>query len=157
MSPRMQRIRAEIASDLQVFSGRVEVLASLPQLSGAGRPTLAEAAVALHHAYGAIESALSRIARAIDDGLPEDSDWHQALLHTMALAIDKVRPAVLRLETRALLQRLLGFRHFFRHAYAIDLDGTRLDDLRACAQAVLPLLSEDLRQFDEFLSNVGRE
>jgi hypothetical protein len=59
MSPRMQRIRAEIASDLQVFSGRVEVLASLPQLSDAGRPTLAEAAVALHHAYGAIESALS--------------------------------------------------------------------------------------------------
>jgi hypothetical protein len=52
---------------------------------------------------------------------------------------------------------LLGFRHFFRHAYAIDLDGTRLDDLRACAQAVLPLLSEDLRRFDEFLSDVGKE
>jgi len=32
------------------------------------------------------------------------------------------------------LQRLLGFRHFFRHAYAIDLDGTRLEDLRTCAE-----------------------
>jgi hypothetical protein len=61
------------------------------------------------------------------------------------------------LETRTLLQRLLGFRHFFRHAYAIDLDGTRLDDLRVSARAVLPLLSEDLKRFDEFLSNVGRE
>jgi len=113
--------------------------------------------VALHHAYGAIESALSRIARAIDDGLPEGSDWHQALLHTMSLAIDKVRPAVLGVETRTLLQRLLGFRHFFRHAYAIDLDGTRLEDLRTCARAVLPLLSEDLKRFDAFLSDVGRE
>ena len=157
MSPRMQRLRAEIASDLQIFASRVEVLTSLPQLSDAGRPTLAAAAVALHHAYGAIESALSRIARAIDDGLPEGSDWHQALLHTMSLTIDKVRPAVLRLETRALLQRLLGFRHFFRHAYAIDLDGTRLDDLRVSAQAVLPLLSEDLKRFDEFLFEVGKE
>ena len=157
MSPRMQRLRAEIASDLQIFAGRVEVLTSLPRLSDAGRPTLAEAAVALHHDYGAIESALSRIARAIDDGLPEGSDWHQALLHTMSLAIDKVRPAVLGVETRTLLQRLLGFRHFFRHAYAIDLDGTRLDDLRACALAVLPLLSDDLRRFDAFLSDVGRE
>ena len=156
MSPRMQRLRAEIASDLQVFAGRIEVLASLPKLADAGRPTLAEAAVALHHAYGAIESALSRIARAIDDGLPEGSDWHQALLHTMALAIDKVRPPVLRVETRALLQRLLGFRHFFRHAYAIDLDGTRLDDLRACAQAALPLLSEDIERFDEFLAEVDQ-
>jgi hypothetical protein len=153
----MQRLRAEIASDLQIFASRVEVLTSLPQLSDAGRPTLAEAAVALHHAYGAIESALSRIARAVDDGLPEGSDWHQALLHTMSLAIDKVRPAVLRVETRTLLQRLLGFRHFFRHAYAIDLDGTRLDDLRVSARAVLPLLSEDLKRFDEFLSDVGRE
>ena len=69
----MQRLRAEIASDLQIFASRVDVLTSLPCLSDAGRPTLAEAAVALHHAYGAIESALSRIARAIDDGLPEGS------------------------------------------------------------------------------------
>ena len=157
MSPRVQRLRAELASDLQVFASRVEILTSLPQLSDAGRPTLAEAAVALHHAYGAIESALSRIARDIDDGPPEGSDWHQALLHTMALAIDKVRPAVLGAETRALLQRLLGFRHFFRHAYAIDLDGTRLDDLRACARAALPLLSEDFKRFDEFLAEVGTE
>jgi len=61
--PSMQRLRAEIASDLQIFASRVDVLTSLPCLSDAGRPTLAEAAVALHHAYGAIESALSRIAR----------------------------------------------------------------------------------------------
>ena len=157
MSPSMQRLRAEIASDLQIFASRVDVLTSLPCLSDAGRSSLAEAAVALHHAYGAVESALSRIARAIDDGLPEGSDWHQALLHTMSLAIDKVRPAVLGVETRTLLQRLLGFRHFFRHAYAIDLDGTRLEDLRTCARAVVPLLSEDLKRFDEFLSDVGRE
>jgi hypothetical protein len=125
-------------------------------LADAGPPTLAEAAVALHHAYGAIEAALTRIARAIDDGLPEGSDWHQALLHTMGLAIDKVRPAVLRPETRSLLQRLLGFRHFFRHAYAIELDGTRLEDLRACAQRALPLLREDLQRFDDFLAEVGQ-
>lgn len=156
MSPRLQRLRAEILSDLQAFTGRVEVLASLSRLSDAGSPTLAEAAVALHHAYGAVEAALTRIARAIDDGLPEGSDWHQALLHTMGLAIDKVRPAVLRPETRALLQRLLGFRHFFRHAYALELDGTRLEDLRACAQAVLPLLSEDLRRFDDFLAEASQ-
>jgi len=156
MSPRMQRLRAEILSDLQAFAGRVEVLASLSRLSDAGPPTLAEAAVALHHAYGAVEAALTRIARAIDDGLPEGSDWHQALLHTMGLAIDKVRPAVLRPETRAFLQRLLGFRHFFRHAYALELDGTRLEDLRACAQTVLPLLSEDLRRFDDFLAEASQ-
>ena len=73
-----------------------------------------------------------------------------------SLAIDKVRPAVLGVETRTLLRRL-GFRRFLRHAYAIDLDGARLENLRTCARAVLPLLSEDLKRFDEFLSDVGRE
>jgi hypothetical protein len=29
---------------------------------------LAEAAIALHHAYGAVEAALSRIARSVDAG-----------------------------------------------------------------------------------------
>ena len=41
MSPRMQRIRAEIASDLQIFASRFEVLTSLPHLSDTGRPELA--------------------------------------------------------------------------------------------------------------------
>jgi hypothetical protein len=155
VSPRIQRLRAEIASDLRVFQSKVEELRELPQLSSAERATLAQAAVALHHAYGAIESALGRIARTIDDGLPEGPEWHQSLLQVMALAIDSVRPAVLSGETCARLQRLLGFRHFFRHAYAIDWDGSRLDDLRTCALAALPLVSDDLAQFDKFLAEVG--
>ena len=155
MSPRIQRLRAEIASDLRVFQSKAEELRGLPQLSSAGRSTLAQAAVALHHAYGAVESALSRIARTIDDGLPEGPEWHQALLQVMALAIDSVRPAVLSKETCAHLQRLLGFRHFFRHAYAIDWDGARLEDLRVCAIAAVPLVSDDLAQFDKLLAGVG--
>lgn len=65
MSPRLQRLRAEIASDLEAFRARVNELSALPPLASAGRPQLAEAAVALHHAYGAVEAALTRIARAV--------------------------------------------------------------------------------------------
>lgn len=155
MSPRIARLRAEINSDILTFQAKVEELRSLPQLLAAERATLAQAAVAIHHAYGALESALTRIARAIDDGLPEVPEWHQALLHVMTLPIDGVRPAVLSGETYAFLQRLLGFRHFFRHAYAVELDGARLDDLRACALSALPLVAEDLRRFDKFLAEAG--
>jgi hypothetical protein len=152
---RIARLRAEINSDVLTFQSKVEELRELPPLSGAGRATLAQAAVALHHAYGALESALTRIARAIDDGLPEVPEWHQALLHVMTLPIDGVRPAVLSGETYAFLQRLLGFRHFFRHAYSIEIDGARMDDLRTCALAVLPLVGDDLRCFDKFLAEAG--
>ena len=155
MSPRLQRLRAEIARDLTAFRSRVEELETLPPLSGADRASLAAAAVALHHAYGAIESALARIARAIDDGLPEGPDWHQALLEVMTLAIESIRPPVLSAATKELLQRLLGFRHFFRHAYAMDLDGVRLAELQRCAVALMPLIGEDLARFDRFLADAA--
>ncbi|MBN2576775.1 MAG: hypothetical protein JXP73_19585 [Deltaproteobacteria bacterium] len=155
MSPRLQRLRAEIASDLGTFASRIDDLAKLPPLAQADRASLAEAAVALHHAYGAIESALARIARAVDDGLPEGPEWHQALVQVMALAIDSVRPAVVCDKTRELLQRLLGFRHFFRHAYAVELDGVRLEELRRHATSLLPLLRDDLGRFDRFLADAG--
>jgi hypothetical protein len=155
MSPKLQRLRAELASDLRAFKARVGEMALLPPLTNADRGALAEAAIALHHAYGAVESALSRIARSVDAGLPEGPDWHQALLSVMALEIDRVRPAVLSAETRDLAQRLLGFRHFFRHAYAVDLDGERLERLRRDAALLLPLLEKDLAQFDQFLDGAG--
>jgi hypothetical protein len=156
MSPRLQRLRAEIASDLHVFRSKVDELARLPDLACAERGTLAEAAVALHHAYGAIESALARIARAIDDGVPEGPEWHHAILHVMSLAIEGVRPAVLSAPTHKHLQRLLGFRHFFRHAYAIELDGARLHELRNDAVAALTPLTDDLTRFDQFLAEAGQ-
>jgi hypothetical protein len=151
----LQRLRAEVASDLEAFRSRVNELRAPPPLSSAGRPQLAEAAVALHHAYGAVEAALSRIARAIDDGLPEGPDWHQSLLHVMALAIPSVRPPVLSKDALDVLQRLLAFRHFFRHAYAIDLDGSRLEELRLHAIAVEPFLRADFERFDKFLAEAA--
>ena len=155
MSPRLQRLRAEIASDLESFRSRIAELAELPPLATANRPHLAVAAVALHHAYGAIEAALSRIARVVDDGLPEAPEWHQALLQVMALDVEAVRPAVLSRASVDELQRLLAFRHFFRHAYAVQLDGARLEELRQRSIALLPLLSADLARFDRFLAEAA--
>lgn len=155
MSPKLQRVRAEIASDLRAFKLRLQELAALSPLTQADRGPLAEAAVALHHAYGAVESALSRVARTIDDGLPEGPDWHQSLLHVMALEIEGVRPAVLSPESYELLQRLLGFRHFFRHAYAVDLEGERLERLRKDAIELLPRLENDFDRFDAFLASAS--
>ena len=157
MSPRIQRLRAELASDVRTFRVKVEELAGLGDLTHADRAILAEAAVALHHAYGAIESALARVARIVDDGIPEGPEWHQALLHVMSIAIDGVRPAALSTESYRLLQRLLGFRHFFRHAYAVDFDGARLQDLRSSAATALPLLESDLARFDQFLAEAGEQ
>lgn len=114
-------------------------------------PIVAVVAVAVHHFYGAAESIFERVARAFE-GAPARSDrWHQELLERMTLLLPDVRPAVLRRETARALAPVLGFRHFFRHAYAVTFDVRRL---QLAAEDVLqahPLLSDDLDTFERVI------
>ena len=150
MSAALRRLRAEVASDLALFEARIAELATLPQLaSGGGAP--AQAAVALHHAYGAVEAALVRVARVLEGSAPQGADWHQELLTAMGLEIEGVRPRVLGDETIGRLRRLLSFRHFFRHAYGVALDPARLEELRVVAIEVRPLVRRDFEELDRLL------
>lgn len=124
-------------------------LAAAPWTTGS--PTLAVVAVAMHHFYGAAESVFERVGRAFE-GLPDRSDhWHRDLLERMALAIDGVRPAVVRSETARALAPVLGFRHFFRHAYAVPFDPRRLQLAAEDTARAHALLAEDLETFDGVL------
>lgn len=156
MNAPIQRLRAEIRSDRSAWLARVEELRQLDL--GRGDPgSLAQAAVALHHRYGAIESALERVARSIEGSLPTGRDWHVALLENMSLDIEGVRPRVLSDESLRLLRGLLAFRHFFRHAYAVSLQAPRLDVLRADMLALRAPLERDLQALDQYLARVANE
>ncbi|MBX3462179.1 MAG: hypothetical protein KF830_03335 [Planctomycetes bacterium] len=104
MNARLQRLRAEVRSDLDAFLCRVDELARL-SFAGAGEAVLAQAAVALHHGYGAIEAALTRVARHF-------------FRHAYATAWDA--------------QRLLGLRdEVVALRPAVERDFTALDSLLA--------------------------
>jgi hypothetical protein len=75
----------------------------------------------------------------------------------MGLAIDGVRPAVFSAEAIAALRHLLGFRHFFRHAYAVDLDAVRLDILRREMVDNAPRILTELDSLDAFLAQAATE
>jgi hypothetical protein len=113
--------------------------------------------VALHHGYGAIESVLERVARSIEGSLPVGRDWHVALLENMSLDIEGIRPRVISDESLRLLRGLLAFRHFFRHAYAVSLEGPRLEALRADMLALRAPLERDLDALDAHLARVASE
>jgi hypothetical protein len=152
----VQRLRAEIRSDRGAWSGRVDELEQL-DLGQADPGSLAQAAVALHHGYGAIESALERVARSMEGSLPTGRDWHVALLESMALEIEGVRPRIISDGSLRLLRGLLAFRHFFRHAYAVTLEAPRLVALRADMLTLRPLLERDLDAFDEHLARAAHQ
>lgn len=156
MNPTVQRLRAEVESDRKAWRARVEEVRGL-DLCKADAAILARAAVALHHGYGAIESALGRVARLIEGSVPSGRDWHVALLEAVALDIEGVRPRVLSDDSLRGLRSLLAFRHFFRQAYAVDLEAPRLDALRGEMLALHAPLERDLDALDAHLALVASE
>lgn len=156
MSASLQRLRAEIRFDRDAFARLVDELDSIELAADADKaPQRAQAAVALHHAYGSLESIMVRVARQLEGDVPGGADWHQALLHSMGLEIEGVRPAVFSRATIGALRRLLGFRHFFRHAYAVELDAERLAIVRDEAVAGASAILAELDALDRFLASVA--
>lgn len=156
MNAALQRLRAEIGFDRDAFAARIEELAGLslsPDPSGADQR--ARAALALHHAYGVIESLMSRVSRFLEGDAPQGADWHQELLQSMGLTIEGVRPAVFSGETVTVLRHLLGIRYFFRQAYAVDLDASRLDAFRREIVGNAPGILAELNDLDAFLAQVS--
>ena len=104
----------------------------------------------LHNAYGAMESALERLIRAMDGDLPVGGSFHSEIIRRAAAPIEGVRPAIIGARTAAQLQKLRGFRHALRHAYdsfdysraaenvplAVEAEQALRADLEAFAAAV---------------------
>lgn len=150
----LARLRAEISADRAAMVrcvADVDMALAAWHSSPPDRPLLVLAAVGLHGWYTALESVLERTARSLDDSVPRGESWHRDLVSQALVDLPGVRPAVLPREMLPSLLAILAFRHFFRHAYAVDLDPVRLraevDRLKAIDSAV----GEALDHFDAFL------
>jgi len=91
-------------------------------------------AVLVHNFYNGVENILKQTARSESLKLPEGPSWHSDLLRSSRTK------GVISDHTAERLKEYLGFRNFFSHGYAFNLERGRL----------LPLvtgLPETLRQF----------
>lgn len=121
---RVALMRAELERDWKAVQDRLRKAQSIDPRQGDAASALV--ALSLDHAYQAFETLLLRVDRALE--LPERSgpSWHVELLSDAALELDGVRPAIFPEEASPHWHALLRFRHFLRHAYAVDLDPDEL-------------------------------
>jgi hypothetical protein len=158
---RLRRLQAEIAVDIAALKERDretrELVARWDGEGTLGRPELVLVAVNLHGWYTALETALERVARPLDQSMPSGSSWHIDLLEQMRLDMPGLRGPLLPTEGLPALHELRKFRHFFRNAYVLNLDGTKVRSRARDLEMVGVGVIEHLERFERELARAVAE
>jgi hypothetical protein len=155
----LSRLATEVARDRGAMRRcGADAAAALGALRSAtvDRSTLIVGAVGLHGWYTALETILERVARAIDASVPTGPTSHRDLLSQGMTEVEGMRPAVLDRALEPELLALLTFRHFFRHAYGVELDPARLRVELERHERVAPQVDADLAAWSDFLEAARR-
>lgn len=105
----------------------------------------------LHNLYCAFEDLFEFVADFFENRIEDKARYHWEILWHMKLAIEGIRPALLSEESYKLLNSLRSFRHFFRHAYAYELDSRKV---ALVLQDALALRRSYAKDVDEFLAQL---
>ncbi len=105
----------------------------------------------LHNLYNACENILRNIASAFENSIDDKAGWHRQLLPRMGLDLSPLRPAVIDGTAHEKLDELRRFRHLFRTAYGIDLDGQRIALVLQKAIDLRPLFANQVERFLDFV------
>jgi len=131
-----KRIEAEYEAIEKVLAGlpKKNTLPDLSQLELAG------AAAFLHNFYNGIENILKQLFLSKNLKVPEGASWHRDLL--LSAVSEQLITEVISEDLRA----FLAFRHYFSHAYALDLSPEKMLPLIGVASACFTAFKAEVDQ-----------
>jgi len=132
-----QMIQAEFENIEAIFS-EMPPSSSLPYLSTL---ELAGVAAFLHNFYNAIENILKQILFSQQIFLTEGKSWHKDLVEAVS------KKNIISENCKNNLGQYLAFRHFFSHAYALDLYPDKMEPLVENSKMVYNLFKQEILAF----------
>jgi hypothetical protein len=131
--------RLRIEAEYEAIENTLSALPNRP-LSTLSQLELAGVAALLHNFYNGIENIIKQVFLGKSFSIPQGESWHRDLLLTAA---DKNIISDLLLNN---LKQYLAFRHYFSHAYALELFPERME----------PLVRDVLAVFNEFKQQIDK-
>ena len=121
------RLRGEL-EDLQTEIQAVAPLFDKVQTVGPDPIEIRAIAATLHAFYNGAERIFLLIAKTVDQQVPDSSHWHRELLEQMHVA-NNLRAAIIDDQLYQQMIDYMGFRHFFRHSYPMELNWRVMEPL----------------------------
>ncbi len=132
----VDKIEAEFENIDQVLN-ELPYYEKLPYLSVL---ELAGVAALIHNFYNGIENILKQILKYEKNTLPDGKSWHKELLN------NSQENKIISEETKIILIDYLAFRHFFSHAYALDLYANKMEPLVENCNNTYCLFKKDINE-----------
>ena len=119
----MNELREIIEIEYEKLDQVIKGLPASEKLPFISELELAGVATYLHNFFNGTENILKRVFKSYKFEIPSGPSWHTDLLN---LAVSN---RIISNDLKDMLGGYLGFRHFFTHAYAIDLYADKMEKL----------------------------
>ena len=107
----------------------------------------------LSNYYTCLETIFLRISQVFENTLDSER-WHGDLLQKMTLRIEGIRETLLSQQSYTILHDFLRFRHFNRYYYQFEYDWDKIEFLMKKYEQVIPLVVNELKQYQDFIDQL---
>lgn len=136
----MANCRTKVFAEFEAIESTIKELPK-PPFCELSTLELAGVAALLHNFYNGIENILKQLFSDCGFDIPQGSAWHRDLL------IASTDHKLISQAVAAELKQYLAFRHFFSHAYALELYPDRLEPLAIYIPTVFSSFKNEIKTY----------